>query len=919
MLKMQLSDAYKALVEGISELDFSGSCVPCDLLLTGDESFPVLVNPKDQVLIAASQYGKGRMVVLSHNEYLNDPRFSRFLRNAIGWLRSSPEALVGIQGKFSLLEKTLSSNGARVQSSTKFLDAFGVYCMDAYDDRQAEELVKFMKAGGGLLIGGQACQWAQRQGATADVFSFPGNNVTAVAGIHFTSSCAETGIFPISVEMPLAPLWATHGIDFTKDLNVLLDGVTELNIKTGQTVSLLFVHGPLAFPIGVNEFHQPIFAAARYGKGRIVVLTHEDCLVFPQLKKFMLNAVSWLGTGRQGKIGIESKLEDFYQLLSQENIDCEQTYLVPNLSVYCCRSYSDQEAAKIDEFVTEGGGLLISGHAWWWKSQNPAKNVITDYPGNKILNKFGISIFGDFMITTKCKPWHDDDKSRRYLFRKALSHFRQYFNDEGEMSPQLSSWMKMLREDCMLLAKVPDQGFPVFSSICKQLKKLTSCIALPTVGEKCPVRSNSKEGFSLSLATEFYNSCPCEEGVAPQKWKMNPASELASHHPMRLQINCTNTGPTAWRSTGLYLAPQATGTVTFPRSIAEKGLQVQIGCQSDDLSNCEQFLRAPVVIQTFPVDQEKISISSLWGGLLYIVVPKDCQLDKVDVTVEGAVQAPYFIHGETLPSDWLQTIRHYPAPWAELATESLILSVPSESVRTLENPAALLSLWDRIMKAICELAAIPSPFQRPERFVADVQISYGFMHSGYPIMCQVESLKNLVDADNIEANGTWGFIHELGHNQQRNKWEFPPHTTEATCNLWSVYVHEKLLGIPRHKAHGDLSPSKRQKRIEEYVRNGAKLEEWNVWTCLETYLQLQEGFGWDPFIQLFSQYQKMESVKDENSYKMNLWAERFSVQVERNLVPFFQAWGWPIEDSVSQKLSKLPGWKENPMRVYLPA
>ena len=53
---------------------------------------------------------------------------------------------------------------------------------------------------------------------------------------------------------------------------------------------------------------------------------------------------------------------------------------------------------------------------------------------------------------------------------------------------------------------------------------------------------------------------------------------------------------------------------------------------------------------------------------------------------------------------------------------------------------------------------------------------------------------------NPEASGRknlWGFIHELGHNQQRGCWEFKPNTTECTCNLWSVYVNEEVLGIKR--------------------------------------------------------------------------------------------------------------------------
>ncbi len=71
------------------------------------------------------------------------------------------------------------------------------------------------------------------------------------------------------------------------------------------------------------------------------------------------------------------------------------------------------------------------------------------------------------------------------------------------------------------------------------------------------------------------------------------------------------------------------------------------------------------------------------------------------------------------------------------------------------------------------------------------------MHSGYPIMMHSSIAAELVRPDDARTKGLWGEIHELGHNQQRSCWEFKPHTTEATCNLWSVYVHEEVLGLNR--------------------------------------------------------------------------------------------------------------------------
>ncbi|KAF7254703.1 TRPM8 channel-associated factor 2 [Varanus komodoensis] len=191
------------------------------------------------------------------------------------------------------------------------------------------------------------------------------------------------------------------------------------------------------------------------------------------------------------------------------------------------------------------------------------------------------------------------------------------------------------------------------------------------------------------------------------------------------------------------------------------------------------------------------------------------------------------------------------------------------------------------------------------------------MHAGYPIMADVRALQEITDVQAFFAKGTWGPIHELGHNQQREAWDFWPHTSEATCNLWSVYANETVLNIPRHKAHPDLKPHLRQKRIQDYIRNGAQLKDFEVFTALEPYLQLQEAFGWEPYIRIFAKYQTKTDIPPDNKSKMNLWAEMFSQQVQKNLGPFFKAWGWPIKVEISHKLAtSYPPWAEDPMSQY---
>lgn len=74
--------------------------------------------------------------------------------------------------------------------------------------------------------------------------------------------------------------------------------------------------------------------------------------------------------------------------------------------------------------------------------------------------------------------------------------------------------------------------------------------------------------------------------------------------------------------------------------------QVQIGCHSDDLTNAKELMRAPVVIRKCQVNCQNQSVSCLWGGLIYIVVPGGSQLGKVPMAIEGAIKAPFFRLGK---------------------------------------------------------------------------------------------------------------------------------------------------------------------------------------------------------------------------------------------------------------------------------
>jgi hypothetical protein len=152
-----------------------------------------------------------------------------------------------------------------------------------------------------------------------------------------------------------------------------------------------------------------------------------------------------------------------------------------------------------------------------------------------------------------------------------------------------------------------------------------------------------------------------------------------------------DTAVPAWHSTGLYAAPGQVVTVTVPEAAAGKGLALRIGAHSDRLWNLEAWRRCPELCRQVPLAAPVTRAASAFGGPVYVAVPDGCPLGAVSVKVGGAVEAPYYVLGRTPAAEWRDKIRLRPAPWAELATGKVVLTLPSKAVRTLDDPEDLMT------------------------------------------------------------------------------------------------------------------------------------------------------------------------------------------------------------------------------------
>ncbi|KAL0972776.1 hypothetical protein UPYG_G00194610 [Umbra pygmaea] len=904
-------DDLEFLLKGVSEFDIRGESIPSEVLVHGPLAFPIGATPDGRAFLAGAYYGQGRVIVVTHEGYVGREQLSPFWINAIRWLDKGRNGPVGISSGIAFSFPLLSKSGVPCERSG-FRTDLSVYVCTSYSDNQVDEIQDFVAEGGGLLIGGHAWCWAHTHPGQNPMTDYAGNRILNKMGLSLLKETLGAGCF----KAPVMGRKCSEGIakDFKDDLEFLLKGVSEFDIRGESVPSVVLVHGPLAFPIGATPDGRAFLAGAYYGQGRVIVVTHEGYVGREQFSPFWINAVHWLDKGRNGPVGISSGIAFSFPLLCQSGVPCERSGFRKDLSVYVCTSYSDKQVDEIQNFVAEGGGLLIGGHAWWWAHTHPGQNPMTDYAGNRILNKMGLSLLVKTLGASarQClkAPVMGRNCSEGYHFRHMLHRFAGHMTTGEKLTEQEESRLKKLVNDCSSFLQMRAHDCASYTSVVAMLTEVLKKTGIPQVGHNCPV-SNAKDHLLLNVGAEVYKVSKNPDDLLPYLMKDLTVKPIWPNH--RILISCNEAGGEQWLSTGAYLSPGMKSNMSLPSEIVGKGWKVQIGCQTDNIGNASELKRAPVVHERFPIDTQIMQVWNLWGGLLYLIAPPNTQVDGLEIIIEQVVLVPYFKSGVTTPAEW-ENLRNAPSPWAEFEFENIIITLSSDLVRGVDRPHLVAEVWDDIMRGIADLAAIPAKFPRKERFVVDVQISHGYMHAGYPIMMQPDEAWKLLDPRAMRNSGHWGPIHELGHNQQRGVWEFPHHTTECTCNLWSMYVHEEVLGINRDRAHPNMTLANRQCRVKEYVKGGRNLSAWTVWVALETYMQLQEQFGWDAFKKVFAAYHTMQNVPNDNPGKMNLYAETFSLTVMKNLAPFFKA--WPIEPATEQKLSHLPVWSDHPMAKY---
>jgi len=725
-----------------------------------------------------------------------------------------------------------------------------------------------------------------------------------------------------------APAWSAptaESVAGGKDEAAFLAGVSQ--IAAPGVPGPLCVFGGKAVVVVTGgagkDARAPVVAAGRLGAGRVAAFGHPGyfeagALAVGDTGKLMLSAVRWAAGAKAAPRVAIYKQRELVAFLVKQGLAATAVEgegwqdKLKSFDVLCVSPAAltaDADVPAVSKFVNSGGGLIAADLGWGWLQLHPGKTLLADHPGNRLLAPAGIA-WADGTLDRTAADGFTAGSVPSPLTHAARALEALLAQAEGKSPLSAAEVSQAGRTLTSAARSIPPQD-TLFLPRLRRIEEERAAGAVPT-REKPLKADRPLDRLALTLQLDDLKRLPPEGIHAHPAAAAFPGAVPADAPRVERTVNINLAVP-GWHSTGLYAPPGSVITVTAADVRAGQKLALRIGSHTDGLWHLDSWQRCPEICTRTMIEKPVTRAASAFGGLVYIDVPAFGRAENLAVKIAGAVEAPHFVLGKTSLAEWREKIRQQPGPWAELETSKVILTVPATAVRKLEDPEDLMKFWDRVLDCCAELATIPLERPRPERYVCDVQISAGYMHSGYPIMTLLDMPTVMVDKPRMMAEGhggVWGLWHEMGHNHQRPAWTFAG-TGEVTENLFTLYVFEKACGGPKSALERASGP-RMDKKVKAYIAAGADFEKWKAdpFLALHMYVQLQQAFGWDAFKKVFAEYRGLprgEQPKNDDE-KRDQWMVRFSRAVGRNLGPFFQAWGVPTSEKARASIAGLPQW-----------
>ncbi|TMV43349.1 hypothetical protein FE783_35550 [Paenibacillus mesophilus] len=727
------------------------------------------------------------------------------------------------------------------------------------------------------------------------------------------------------------------------DLSVFYRGLS--GIPTFAETGGVTAVGEEAFPVAAGR-STPFIAAARYGEGRIVVAGHESYFDLSQdrdgMQPFMRSTVEWLlqdsGPIFSGKIDIltpSSREAVSSASWSPVRVACwadERPDPRRHPIAWLDESLGDTDLPFVEEYIKSGGGAIVAVKGWELEEKPSAFGrplKLSDYPLQRLLNKAGLGLLGNVAV------WSGGDLLPRLTAERAAYAHALCLLEKAKLVEAGA----LSIEDIPIgpaEANVKQKTEAVMAVLSRTIEALTDESGLygriredelGLADVSLPIDRSVMPYTGALLVRRFKQVSLAEDGGKSPYADLFPGKVAAGADVIRnrrVQVDFgyddhgylrTLYAPGNWQSTGLYAPAGQPITIDVPEGTDD--LDVQIGSHTDTLFHLSKWDRAPLVALRQKLSPGTNKLSTPYGGLVYFIPTRPKPGTVATVSVSGAVQAPYFVFGQTNDEEWTRSLRSAPAPVAELLGTRIILTIPSDCVRELENPRQLMADWDAMVGKFDELIGIspdkPLPHRspnRPHRIVADRQISAGYMHAGYPIMIPIEPAgRDATDFAKVrDVKSGWGFWHELGHNYQQVPW-FWGLIVEVTVNLHSLHMQDHY-GNRSRLFTTDKEGRTHYDNALEFVSSRKPDKHFGDIGFFERLVmirQLQLKYGIDFYTRLHIAYRELpeHDIPRTDQQKLDRLVVMMSKVSSNCLLTFFAKWGWPYSDEARAEVTAL--------------
>ncbi|MBL9179688.1 MAG: hypothetical protein JNM65_16615 [Verrucomicrobiaceae bacterium] len=679
------------------------------------------------------------------------------------------------------------------------------------------------------------------------------------------------------------------------------------------------IWGNIAFPIlsapDKDGVEIAVAAAAGYGKGRIVLFGHNGYLggnAGGDHAQLIENCVKWAGNKAKPRIGLKGVKGD---ALSQRGFKTEEfgTVEKKNLSDYDVVLIniqgitSAEEGAALAEYIKGGGGFIGGMTGWAYSQGSGGKDLAISHGVNQALMPAGVAIT-DMSAFDQLRSFDARIELPAMMNASdAISAIKKQREGGPALTPeQIKQGMNAIQ--IAMAAQPPDRS-NLKNAVTAALGSAGSDTPVPTRQEPLTDTQHAAARLRLGMETRVLRLASAD-GIKAHPAHVEFPGKVPEDAPrITGEVPITPDTP-GWQSTGLYAVAGEPITVTIPEQHADKGYAVRIGCHSDTLYHLDKWQRAPDITRSDALAAATTKAASAFGGLIYIQVPGRAKDDEpFTAAIQGGIAAPLFVLGKDTDDTWKE-IRKRPAPWAEMACDKMIISFPREVAQNINNPTDLMSFWKAVVEAQDDLTNQAEERRRPERIVSDVQISAGYMHSGYPIMIPTSAAPEMTTLTRLKFPG-WGFYHEIGHNHQRGTFTFDG-TGEVTNNVIGMYCYEAVLKKDKIIGHTGASEEGQKEHIKEIKRADDKFAAWkkSPFLALTTYIQLVDAFGWEAwrkYLHSFADPGFGPAPKGDDEVR-DQFLVRYSKITGKNLGPFFDFWGIPVSSAAKAEVSKLEVW-----------